>query len=129
MHVVQAGAAPMAESVPVDTRRLVLSLHQRSVVLTIGGMLNADTAGRVGMFLSMFTGAGGPEQLVLDLSAVITVDAAGMAPIHDADASMRSRQGDLRLASVSSAVARHLLDVDCGSALVIDDGDPRHGRD
>jgi hypothetical protein len=65
LHVVRDGVAPTAEPLPpVDPTarsRVFLSLHQQSVVLAIAGTLNADTAGRLRMFLSMFTVEGGPR--------------------------------------------------------------------
>ncbi|MGK5115588.1 STAS domain-containing protein [Geodermatophilus sp. CPCC 205506] len=90
-----------------------LSLHQRTVVLGVGGRLDADTAGRLRLFLSMFTVDGGPAELVLDLSGVRAVDEDGMEPIHEADEVMRLRQATLRLADPSSAVAHFLADARC----------------
>jgi anti-anti-sigma regulatory factor len=121
LHVVGDGVAPAAEQITPALQsargRLCLSLHQQSVVLAIGGRLNADTAGRLRMFLSMFTIDGGPQELVLDLSDVVAVDEDGMAPIFEADESMRLRTAPLRLASVSAAVAHYLDDLRCGRIL------------
>ncbi|MEX5717119.1 STAS domain-containing protein [Geodermatophilus maliterrae] len=110
---------PPADPPPPEDcpERLVLSLRQQSVVLRIGGQLNADTAGRLRLFLSMFTVDGGPEELVLDLAGVHAVDEDGMAPVHEADDWMRLRQASLRLASVSPAVAAHLRDARCSRML------------
>ena len=152
LHVVRDGVAPTAEEItpvpPTARGRLFLSLHQRSVVLAIGGRLNADTAGPLRMFLSMFSVDGGPREMVLDLSDVVAVDNDGMAPIHEADESMRLRAASVRLASVSAAVARYLDDIRCGRTLAtgsppergsqdpaggptvsaLDDGRPRRGQ-
>jgi anti-anti-sigma regulatory factor len=97
---------PLLEDAP---GRLSLGLHQQSLMLGIAGRLNADTAGRLRMFLSMFTVYGGPRELLLDLSGRFAVDEEGMAPIVEADETMHLRTASLRLASVSAAVAR-LLD-------------------
>jgi anti-anti-sigma regulatory factor len=112
------------------------------VVLAIGGGLTADTAGWLRMFLSMFTVAGGPQELVLDLSDVLAVDEDGMAPVFETDVAMRLRCAPLRLVSGSASVA-HFLDVGYGQALAtgpaaepgrgpgrraLDDGGPRPGR-
>ncbi|MBM7808664.1 anti-anti-sigma regulatory factor [Geodermatophilus bullaregiensis] len=112
---------------PAHPERLVLSLHQQSVVLRIGGQLNADTAGRLRLFLSMFTVDGGPEELVLDLAGVHAVDEEGMAPVHEADDWMRLRQASLRVAAVSPAVAAHLGDARCSRTL--DTGPPLERSD
>ena len=121
LHVVRDAVAPAAEQItPVGASargRLLLTVDQRSVVLAVGGRLDADTAGRLRMFLSMFTVAGGPRELVLDLSDVVAVDEAGMAPIFEADEAMCLRRASLRLASASAAVGRHLEDVPCGRSL------------
>ena len=94
LHVVEEGRPPGAPSRVRFTedggKRPFLSLHQQSVVLRIGGLLNADTAGRLRLFLSMSTVDGGPAEVVLDLAAVHAVDEDGMAPIHVADESMAS---------------------------------------
>ena len=123
LHVVRGdgspAAAPGLRLTEDGGTRPYLSLHQQSVVLCIGGLLNADTASRLRVFLSMFTVDGGPAELVLDLAAVQAVDEDGMAPIREADESMRLRQGSLRLVSVSPAVTQHLED----------DGRPRPGGD
>ena len=112
LHVVEDGVAPAGEHVtPVPLtarRRAVLGVQQKCVVLGVGGTLDADTAGRLRMFLSMFTVDGGPRELVLDLSDVVAVDQDGMAPILEASESMRLRLGSLRLAPVSAAVAHYL---------------------
>src|SRR3954468_18147295 len=112
LHVVRDGDAPDQASVP-RPREPLLSLHQRSVVLAIGGRLDADTAGRLRMFLSMFSGEGGPRGLGLDLSDVFSVDEEGMAPVFEAEEAMRLRAASLRLAGVSAAVALYLDDVRC----------------
>ena len=123
LRVVREGVPPAAPSParrPQDGReQLFLSLHQQSVVLRIGGLLNADTAGRLRMFLSMFTVDGGPAELVLDLVAVHAVDEEGMAPIHEADEAMRLRMASLRLASVSVAVTHYLGDARCSRTLAV----------
>ena len=123
LHLVRGGLPPAAPSTarrPADGReRLFLSLHQQSVVLRIGGLLNADTAGRLRVFLAMFTVEGGPAELVLDLAAVHAVDEEGMAPIHEADAAMRLRLATLRLVSVSAAVTDHLGDARCSRTLAV----------
>ncbi len=153
LRVVRDGVAPVAEQLtpvlPNARGRAFLSLHQQSVVLAIGGRLNADTAGRLRMFLTMFTIDGGPRELVLDLSDVFAVDEDGMAPIHEADESMRLRLASLRLASSSAAVANYLDDVGCGRTFAtgsppevaspdpaggppvsaLDNGRPRPGQD
>jgi len=105
------GASPSRQD---GRARSFLSLEQRSVVLGIGGRLDADTAGRLRLLLTMFTISGGPTELVLDLSGVIAVDEDGMAPVHEADEAMTLRRGTLRLAAVSPAVAAYLGDVRCG---------------
>jgi anti-anti-sigma regulatory factor len=119
LHLVEHGDAQAAEPItPVlagASERLALGLHQQSVVLGIAGRLNADTAGRLRMFLSMFTVDGGPRELQLDLSGVFAVDEEGMAPIIEAEEAMHLRTASLRLASASAAVV-HFLD------------DPRHDR-
>ena len=102
---------------PNALERPLLSLRQQSVVLAIGGNLNADTAGRLRLFLSMFTAGGGPSELVLDLAEVFAVDEDGMAPIIEAEEMMRLRMASLRLASVSASVACFLDDVRHGRSL------------
>lgn len=109
LHVVRDGDAPPGEPVP-RPREPLLTVHQRSVVLAIGGRLDADTAGRLRMFLAMFSIEGGPRELVLDLSGVLAVDEDGMAPVLEAAEVMRLRAATLRLVSVSAAVSRHLDD-------------------
>jgi anti-anti-sigma regulatory factor len=121
LHVVRDGVAPAPAQIGpglLEARVAPsLALHQQSVVLAVGGRLNADTAGRLRMFLSMFTIDGGPGELVLDLSDVDAVDEDGMAPIHEADESMRLRLASLRVASMSAAVAHYLDDGRCGRTL------------
>jgi anti-anti-sigma regulatory factor len=115
LHVVRDGDAPSAEEVtpilPNAAGHPFLSLDQQSVVLAIAGRLNADTAGRLGMFLAMSSVVGGPRELVLDLSDVVAVDEDGMAPIFEADEAMCRWNASLRLASVSTAVSSFLQDV------------------
>jgi anti-anti-sigma regulatory factor len=148
LHVVREGLAPLKE--PTDPlltsghRPLTLGLHQQSVALGIAGTLNADTAGRLRLFLSMFTVDGGPRELVLDLSDVLAVDEDGMAPIFEADEAMCSRTASMRLSSMSAAVARYLVDVRLDGMLATgrppepddapelparDDDPPRRGED
>jgi anti-anti-sigma regulatory factor len=115
LYVVRGAYAPTApqnNTIPPDPlKRPLLSLHQQSVGLAIGGSLKADTAGRLRMFLSMFTDGGGPSVLVLDLAEVSAVNEDGMAPIVEAEEAMRLRMASLRLASVSASVACFLDDV------------------
>ena len=117
LHVVRDGDAPGAEEVtpilPNAAGHPFLSLDQQSVVLAIAGRLNADTAGRLGMFLAMSSVVGGPRELVLDLSDVVAVDEDGMAPIFEADEAMCRWNASLRLASVSAAVSSFLEDARC----------------
>ncbi|SMO96637.1 anti-anti-sigma factor [Geodermatophilus aquaeductus] len=113
LHVVRDGEAPdrAPGRAPVPRpREPLLSLHQRSVVLAVGGRLDADTAGRLRMFLAMFSTEGGPRELVLDMSGVLAIDEEGMAPVLEAAEAMRLRAATLRLVSVSAAVTRHLDD-------------------
>jgi anti-anti-sigma regulatory factor len=113
LHVVRDGDAPAAEKttppLPFPGGRPLVTLRQQSVVLSIAGTLNADTAGRLRMFLSMFTVEGGPRELLLDLSEVVAVDEDGLAPVLEADELLGLRRASLRLASVSAAVS-HFLD-------------------
>jgi anti-anti-sigma regulatory factor len=148
LHLVEDGDAQAAEPntpvLPDVPGRPLLSLRQQSVVLAIGGRLNADTAGRLRLFLSMFTVAGGPQQLVLDLSDVFAVDEDGMAPVFEAEEAMRLRMACLRLTSESAAIAGFLDDVRWSRTLTtcrapvldgelggpaLDDGRPRRGQD
>jgi anti-anti-sigma regulatory factor len=148
LHLVREGdaqGAPQTTSaLPDSPGRRFLSLRQQSVVLAIGGRMNADTAGRLRMFLSMFTVDSGPGELVLDLSGVFAVDEDGMAPVFEADEMMRLRMASLRLAPVSASVAQFLDDVRCGRTLATDgppewdsdpggpvpgDDRPHHGQD
>jgi anti-anti-sigma regulatory factor len=153
LHVVRDGDAPAAApTTPVLTDPggcPYISLHQESVRLAVGGRLDADTAGRLRMFLTMFTISGGPRELVLDLSEVFAVDGDGMAPIFEADEAMGLRLASLRLDSVSAAVAHFLDDIRCDRTLptgpplgaaapdtaggpavpALDDGCPRRGQD
>jgi anti-anti-sigma factor len=78
------------------------------VVLAIAGTLNADTAGRLRMYLSMFTVDGGPRELLLDLADVVAVDEDGMALILEAGELLGLREASLRLTAVSEAVTRYL---------------------
>jgi len=113
-----APAASLNSTVPPDAlERPALRLDQQSVVLAIGGRLNTDTAGRLRLFLSMFTDGGGPSELVLDLAEVFAVDEDGMAPIIEAEEAMRLRMASLRLASVSASVACFLDDARHGRSL------------
>jgi anti-anti-sigma factor len=148
LHAVRDGEASTAEQptpvLPNAPGQLFLSLDQQSVVLAVAGRLNADTAGRLRMHLSMFTVDGGPRELVLDLSDILAVDEDGMAPLFEADEAMRMRKGSLRLVSVSAAVTHFLQDARCDRTLVTgrppdpasgpglpapDDDRPRRGRD
>ncbi len=148
LHVVQENVAPLEEPIlPLLTsvhRPLSPGLIQQSVALGIAGPLNADTAGRLRMFLPMFTIDGGPRDLVPDLSDVRTVDEDGMAPIFEADEAMCSRPASMRLSSTSAAVARYLIDVrrdgmtatgrppepdDAPEVPARDDDRPRRGED
>jgi anti-anti-sigma regulatory factor len=116
LHLVTEGPAPAAAPAPAlrEARRCAgISLHQRTVVLRVGGRLDADTAGRLRLFLSLFTVDGGPEELVVDLSGVHALDEDGMEPIHEAGAEMSLRQASLRLADPSPAVAHFLADARC----------------
>jgi anti-anti-sigma regulatory factor len=121
LHLVRDGAPPAAEPIvpalPDALRRPFLSLSQQSAELAIGGRLDADTAGRLRIFLSMFTVDGGPEELLLDLSGAFAVDEEGMAPIFEADVAMRLRRASLRLAPVSPSVALFLDRVGAGRTL------------
>lgn len=105
LHVVRDGGAPPD---PEPGAPASASVQLQSVVLAVAGMLTADTAGRLRMFLSVFTVDGGPRELVLDLSAVSAVDGDGMAPIVEAAELLSLRAASLRLASVSPEVARFL---------------------
>ena len=116
-NVDTAAVVPRGPVPPETPGRPFLTLHQQSVVLAIGGGLDVDTAGRLRMFLSMFTSAGGPRELLLDLTAVTAVDEDGMAPIFEAEEAMRLRTARLRLASTSAAVDRFLHDVRCDRTL------------
>ena len=73
LHVVRDGDAPAAEEfspVPRFARgRPFVAFRQQSLVLAIAGTLNADTAGRLRMFLSMVTAEGGP---LTSVSAAVT---------------------------------------------------------
>lgn len=104
---------------PEDPGRALLELRQESVVLRVTGRLNADTSGRLRMFLAMFTVAGGPRKIVLDLSDVDAIDAAGMGPIYEADAAMSLREGSLQVISASGVVAHLFGDVGYGVAPVV----------
>lgn len=121
LHVVRDGEPPTADPIvpalPDALRRPFLSLSQQSAELAIGGRLDADTAGRLRIFLSMFTVDGGPEELLLDLSGAFAVDEEGMAPIFEADVAMRLRRASLRLAPVSPSVALFLDQVGAGRTL------------
>jgi anti-anti-sigma regulatory factor len=121
LHLVRDGAPPAAEPIvpalPDALRRPFLSLSQQSAELAIGGTLDADTAGRLRIFLSMFTVDGGPEELLLDLSGAVAVDEEGMAPIFEADVARRLRRASLRLAPVSPSVALFLDQVGAGRTL------------
>jgi anti-anti-sigma factor len=114
LHVVRDDDAPGAEettAVPGSPRgRPFVTFQQQVVVLKIAGTLNADTAGRLRMFLSMVTLDGGPRELLLDLSDVVAVDEEGMAPIVEAGELLGLRGAFLRLASVSAAVTHYLDD-------------------
>ena len=90
--------------------------------------MNADTAGRLRVFLTMSTVDGGPAELVLDLAAVHAVDEEGMAPIHEADEAMRLRLASLRLAPVSAAVTHHLDEARCSRTLAVVPPLGRSGR-
>jgi anti-anti-sigma factor len=115
LHLVRNGDPPAPDTVaaphPEAPRRPTLTLTQETVVLALRGQLNADTAGRLRMFLSMFTMDGGPQELVLDLRGVHLVDEAGMAPIHEADEAQRMRSATLRLVAPSPAVSHLLTDL------------------
>lgn len=123
LHLVRGADAPTASqnstAPPNALERPLLRLRQQSVVLAIGGSLNADTAGRLRLFLSMFTDRGGPSELVLNLAEVFAVDEDGMAPIIEAEEMMRLRMASLRLSSLSAAVSRFLDDARHGSSLTM----------
>jgi anti-anti-sigma factor len=126
LHVVPDGGTPAEPDLtpllppPGGPLRLDVGLH--SVVLGVGGRLDADTAGRLRLFLSVFTVDGGPRELVLDLSGVDALDQDGMAPIQEADEAMSLRQASLRLVAPSPAVAHFLADA--GSAWTLPCGPP-----
>jgi anti-anti-sigma factor len=118
LHAVRDGDAPrvdVTDPAPRDHGSVRVDLQ--SVVLAVAGRLTADTAGRLRMFLSMFTVDGGPRELVLDLSDVSAVDGDGMAPIAEAAEVLGLRGASLRLTSVSTAVA-HVLDTHGDLALL-----------
>jgi anti-anti-sigma regulatory factor len=121
LHLVRDGEPPAAEPIvparPDALPHPFLSLSQQSAELAIGGRLDADTAGRLRTFLSMFTVDGGPEELLLDLSGAFAVDDEGMAPIFEADVAMRLRRASLRLTPVSPSVALFLDPVGAGRTL------------
>lgn len=135
LYAVRNGGAPSGE--PARTRRgshQSTSVHLRSVMLAVAGVLTADTAGRLRMFLSVFTVDGGPMELVLDLSDVSDVDADGMAPIFEAADVLSLRTASLRLTSLSLAVAHFLDGARHDRTLVTDRpgrdcDDPGRGRD
>jgi anti-anti-sigma regulatory factor len=112
LHVVRDGDAPAAETItpplPDPGGRPLVTLRQQSVVLSIAGTLNADTAGRLRWFLSMYTVEGGPREVLLDLSDVMAVDEEGLAPVFEADELLGLRTASLRLTSVSAAVTHYL---------------------
>jgi anti-anti-sigma factor len=112
LHVVRDDEAPPAEEITAVPRpprgRPFVTFQQQIVVLKIAGTLNADTAGRLRMFLSMFTVEGGPRELLLDLSEVVAVDEDGLAPVLEADELLGLRRASLRLTSVSAAVSHYL---------------------
>src|SRR5689334_19603493 len=110
LHVVRDNVASMASHLPIPDQRGSVSLHLQSVVLAVAGRLNATTAGRLRMFLAMFTVDGGPRELVLDLSDVSSVDDDGMAPIFEAEEVLSLRSATLRLVCMSAPVARFLDD-------------------
>jgi anti-anti-sigma regulatory factor len=112
MHVVRDDLAPLPQPItghvsPAGERDSV-SLHLQSVVLAVAGRLSAHTAGRLRMFLSMFTVDGGPGELVLDLSGVSDADDDGMAPIFEAESVLSLRSATLRLTAVPAQVTRFL---------------------
>lgn len=113
LHLVRDGEDPIAEPMPPgppgSVERRSVSLHLSSVALAVAGRLDANTAARLRMFLSVFTVDGGPMELVLDLSDISVVDADGMAPIFEAAEVLSLRTASLRLTSLSLAVA-HFLD-------------------
>ena len=121
LHVVRDGDAPAAEEASPVPRfaggRPFVAFRQQSLVLAIAGTLNADTAGRLRMFLSMVTADGGPREVLLDLSDVVAVDEEGMAPVFEADELLGLRRASLRLTSVSAAVTYFLDDVRCDRTL------------
>ena len=115
LHVVRDGDPPGGNAgAPVHReagRRPSLTVSQETVVLALAGHLNADTAGRLRMFLNMFTVDGGPQELVLDLGGVHLVDEAGMEPIYEADEALHLRSAVLRLVAPSAAVSHLLTDL------------------
>lgn len=135
LHVVRDGEAPIAEPMPPGpVERRSVSLHLSSVALAVAGRLDANTAARLRMFLSVFTVDGGPMELVLDLSDVSDVDADGMAPIFEAADVLSLRTASLRLTSLSLAVAHFLDGARHDRTLVTDRpgrdcDDPGRGRD
>lgn len=112
LHVVRDGVVPGAEpttsGLPGPYEHGSVRVHLSSVVLAVAGRLDATTAGRLRMFLSVFTVDGGPRELVLDLSHVSAVDGDGMAPIFEAERVLSLRTASLRLASLPRAVADFL---------------------
>ena len=81
LNVVQENPAPLDEPIlPLLTsvhRPLSPGLVRQSAVLGIAGSLHADTAGRLQMFLPMFTVDGGPREP--------EPDAVPEAPVGDND--------------------------------------------
>jgi anti-anti-sigma factor len=120
LHLVRDGGAASGEPAgPEPGDHEAATVHVQSVVLAVAGRLTADTAGRLRMFLSVFTVDGGPRELVLDLSDVTAVDCDGMAPIVEAAEVLGLRAASLRLTSVPAAVA-HVLDMRGDRTLVTD---------
>jgi anti-anti-sigma factor len=120
LHLVRDGGAASGEPAgPEPGDHEAATVHVQSVVLAVAGRLTADTAGRLRMFLSVFTVDGGPRELVLDLSDVSAVDRDGVAPIVEAAELLSLRAASLRLTSVPAAVA-HFLDTRGDRTLVTD---------
>lgn len=115
LNVAQENLAPVDEPILAPLRSvhrpLSPGLIRKSAALCIAGSLHAGTAGRLQMFLPMFTADGGPRELLPDLSDVFAVDEDAMAPIVEADEAMCARKASIRPSSMTAAVARHLVDL------------------
>jgi anti-anti-sigma factor len=97
----------------IDCRGARLQIHARKgvAVLTMGGAINSSNADHVGATVNLFLSLGDP--LVLDLSDVDVVTAAGVRTLFDIDRACE--RAEVQWSLVDNGVVRRTLDIAASS--------------